>query len=435
MYNVTINNICKKAMVSLYIFVVVFAPPFMPYPHVALSIVCALIVAIKYKGFVKDVLYKSGIFLFIRNIFLLAFYVILIPIPISMLTDDIVSFSHYLSIINRYGVLVVVVISCIPLLLIISGGHDYNFLIESFIYAGVIEGVCSISAFISPQIKNIFIMLMRTFTGSDLYNNNWYITVRSYGFSRTLVDVFGLGIAIIAGISFFYGITKKRIYIIHSFIIIISAVLNSRTGVVIYFIAVAFSVIYIFIMGSTKLKIKLILSIAIIVLFSFWLKEIISTNQYTYNWVTNGLNSIISMIENGEKNDTFAILFSPNFWKLPDISRSLIGTGHTLYRADGYAHSDVGYINDIWLFGILGSLLQYGTIIYLSINVYKKTNNILLRFSMLYILIAYAIFNIKASVIGYNPGAISMLIVLFTSNYLCNSEFGQVDGGKTHIYG
>ena len=87
------------------------------------------------------------------------------------------------------------------------------FFIEVLCGAGIIEGFTAIFAFISPTVKNIFVSVMRQNTGATLYSNEWYITVRSYGFAGTLVDLFGMGVAIIAGIAFFYGVIKKRRYV------------------------------------------------------------------------------------------------------------------------------------------------------------------------------------------------------------------------------
>ena len=236
-----------KISYSLYLFVLVFAPPIVPYPHLFLTIFSFLMLATTYKRKVWIVLKRSGIYNWVLAMGLLAMYTVCVPLPISMLCNDIVNTSHYISVINRYGVLIVAVSVCVTYLLCKTDrdGYGYEFLLESLINAGVIEGVCAALAFLFPGVKSIFIFFMKQFSASNLYSNTWYITVRSYGFASTLVDVFGLGAALIAGICFFYGITRKKIYMAESIVIAIATILNSRTGLLVYLISIVLSLLYV----------------------------------------------------------------------------------------------------------------------------------------------------------------------------------------------
>ena len=194
-----------KISCSIYIFILVFAPPLIPYPYLFLTIFSFLMLITTYKRKVWIFLKRSGIYYWLLAMAVLAMYTVCVPMLISMFCNDIVNMSHYVSVINRYGVLIVVVSVCVTYLLCKTerDGYSYEFLLESLINAGLIEGVCAVLAFLFPGIKSIFIFFMKRFSESRLYYNTWYITVRSYGFASTLVDVFGLGIGLIAGISFF----------------------------------------------------------------------------------------------------------------------------------------------------------------------------------------------------------------------------------------
>lgn len=407
-----------KIIYTAYLFVLIFAPPILPYPHILLSFFSLIYLWINYRSKVRNIFRSSKLLSFIKVFSFLVLYVLIIPLPVSLLMDDIVNIGHYISLVNRYGVLMFTVVSCIPIVLIKEAKYGYKFVIECIINAGVIEGLCSIGSFLSPSIKSVFVNFMTKFTGSDLYSNTWYITVRSYGFARTLVDVFGLGIALIAGIAFFYGILEKRVYIIYSLIVASSTLLNSRTGVLLYLISIACSFIYVFLRIGFKEKIRIIIiTIACSIAVSYFL-EIIRENKSTFFWITSGVSSFLDFVQDTDnKSGSITMLFSDSFWQFPDFFRVIIGTGHTLYLADGYAHSDVGYINDLWLFGIIGMGILYGSVLYLVTSIWNKTNNHLYRFSAVYILISCCIFNIKASVFGYNPGAIVIFLILFAENY------------------
>lgn len=412
---------------TLYLFVVIFAPPIIPYPHLVLTAISVLLLVTEYRPYYKGIAVASTAYTWLLGMIVVAVYALTIPTAISMFLSDIVQTSHYISLFNRFAVLVVTIIPCSTLLLckIYKSGYGIDFFLECIIKAGLLEGLTAILAFLSPAAKNLFISLMRKNTDIGLYTNNWYITVRAYGFAGTLVDLYGLGIAIIAGISFFYGVTRKRRYVIYSMVIAVAALLNARTGVVIYLVAVAFSLIYL--IGTSHLKSvgKAIIAIIILYIFVQLVLSLISRNAATNGWLSKALtdvqnffNKSTSGVQSAENNE-IAKLFSKRYWQFPSNPiRAVFGTGHSLYETGGaYAHSDVGYINDIWFIGLLGITFMYGMIVRRSVNIVRFSNNMVCRFAAIYILIAFFIFNIKGAAIGYNPGAASIFLLLFGMSY------------------
>ncbi len=416
-----------KISYSLYLFVLVFAPPIVPYPHLFLTIFSFLMLATTYKRKVWIVLKRSGIYNWVLAMGLLAMYTVCVPLPISMLCNDIVNTSHYISVINRYGVLIVAVSVCVTYLLCKTDrdGYGYEFLLESLINAGVIEGVCAALAFLFPGVKSIFIFFMKQFSASNLYSNTWYITVRSYGFASTLVDVFGLGAALIAGICFFYGITRKKIYMAESIVIAIATILNSRTGLLVYLISIVLSLLYVLQKGDIRKIISTFIAIGLLIIAGSKILDIMSTNEYTAGWFQAGIKSIQNFMSGNRTSNTsgdaMSMLFQDNFWKFPTFPRIIFGTGHSLYGAEGYAHSDVGYVNEIWLFGILGCLLLYGKIIEMCGMMKKSTRIPVFDYAAVFLLISYFFFNIKGAALGYNPGAVVMFFIIFVGTYQATS--------------
>ena len=416
-----------KISCSIYIFILVFAPPLIPYPYLFLTIFSFLMLITTYKRKVWIFLKRSGIYYWLLAMAVLAMYTVCVPMLISMFCNDIVNMSHYVSVINRYGVLIVVVSVCVTYLLCKTerDGYSYEFLLESLINAGLIEGVCAVLAFLFPGIKSIFIFFMKRFSESRLYYNTWYITVRSYGFASTLVDVFGLGIGLIAGISFFCGVTRKKKYIIDSLIIAIATVLNSRTGLLIYLIAILLSLFYVLLKSDLRKIVSAAIAIGVLVFVGSRIIRIISVNEYTAGWLHAGIKSIENFVRgnsaSNSSGDAMSLLFQDSFWRFPTFPRIIFGTGHSLYEAEGYAHSDVGYVNEIWLFGILGCLLLYGKIIEMCENLNKRTKITEFKFAALFLLISYFFFNIKGAALGYNPGAVVMFFIIFVGTYQAKS--------------
>lgn len=423
---INFKNEKSKILDALFLFILIFGPPFMPYPHLVLSLVSLILLLLyikKDKNGILQILKESGILEWIIVFSMVFLYTILIPFTLSSFANDIVNIGNYISIINRFGVLVVTILTCDILFFYIMRKKrtTWDYFIEVLIYAGMIEGGCSILAFLFPKVKIFFISLMSRFSGGDAYSNGWYTTVRCYGFASTLVDLFGLGIALIAGIAFFYGVTYKQKYIWYSMMIIIAALLNARTGVIVYLISIIITLVYWGYKGHIKIIIKSLIGIVLVILGACVAIDILSTNEATFSWVNSAYESVISIfktknISNNDWANPIANLINGQSLELPKGIRFIFGTGHSVYLAKGYKHSDIGYINEIWLWGILGCFIVYGFIIKISKRIICQCRIAVFKFAGLYLLISFAFFNFKCEVLGYNPGAVTFFLLFFGAN-------------------
>lgn len=416
----------KEIIYSIYIFFFIFCPPIIPRLDVVLIVFSAFGIYIKHRRKVIHVLGRSGILFWVKAMIMLAWYILLIPLPISVfLYGDIVQIRHYISLINRYGLLVAAVSTCVVYLILELEADNYG--IEDFLrflfYAGAIESSFSLGALLFPNFKSFLILIMYKNTGNAAYLNAWYTTIRSYGFANTLVDLFGLGISIIASACFVYGVFRNKIYILLSAYIVISAALNARTGLILYIICIMITIIYLVL----KRNAKGILLGGISILMGVWaFNFVLSTDLIdisTKDWITSGIESFVEVLEKGEvESGSLNILFRDSWWDLPKGIRLFIGTGHSRYQAEGYTHTDVGYVNEIWMAGLVGGAFLYITIIrliYMSISRYKS---FMIKDIGIIICIEYFVFNIKAVALGYNPGATAMLSILFVLIYFSRKK-------------
>lgn len=106
-------------------------------------------------------------------------------------------------------------------------------------------------------------------------------------------------------------------------------------------------------------------------------------------------------------------LFSARYWNIPTGRILLFGSGHTIYGADGYLHSDVGYVNDLWMGGIVGSLLLYFAFGSLIAAAFRSAEEIWLRLLILLFGASMLIFQIKANAVMFNAGTVLILPMLF----------------------
>lgn len=402
---------------SIYAFCVIFCPPIVPRFDIVLIGFSGMMIFFKYRSRFISAVFKSGIATWVKLMVGLACYVALIPLPLSaFFYNDVVQVGHYISLVNRYGLMTVAVIVCGSYFFMELQRNEYDFsgFLKVIFYAGAIESTCCVLSLMFPRVKNLFVSLMLANTGSELYQNTWYITVRAYGFSNTLVDLFGLGISVIASSCLLYGVFKEKKFIFLSIYISIATALNSRTGLLIYLLCACLVVIYMMFTGSLK---KFLVGVMVLALAVSGFNILMNSNildEATKGWIEAGFESVYDLIETGKaESDSLGVLFQDSWWELPKGIRLLFGTGHSRYGANGYTHTDVGYVNEIWLFGVIGVCVLYISIAFLIWKYSFKRKDRLVNCIGIILFVEYFAFNVKAVALGYNPGAMSILLILF----------------------
>lgn len=417
----------NQIILLLFVFELIYAPPILPYLYIFLGIFLLFIFVWDRKTVSISLFYqKSGMKLWMHAMLLLFLYAVLIPIPVSFLCEDIVNAKHYYHLFNRFSVLVFMELTfgLYILMKAVRNGISYRKLLDIIFYAGILQSVFACLAFLIPSVKDVFLNLMMTMGGlSD--DNMGFILNRTFGFAGTLVDVFGMGTGLIAGLAFYRGIRDHWKYIVYSMFILIPSMLNARTGVLIYAIAIGVTLLFIvFVRHRIKMLVKwLAVMLFIPSIFLASIQVMLETNPTTAMWLAMGVYSVQDYMETGSGNeDNMKIVTSDSFWKLPDDERIFIGTGHSRYEAEGYAHSDCGYVNDIWFVGFLGLILLYGVVFYLLYCIYRDARSDYDKFVSVFFFLSFCVFNIKAALIGYQPGGAVLFFVIFATRLYQNID-------------
>lgn len=415
----------KKIYAVLYLFIMIFAPPFLPKTNLILSLYSILMILIKYRQSYQQILVPGGQKRWMASICFFLAYAIAVILINGIFFNDMVQISHYTALFNRFMVLTVTLVPCATYYICYMksnhlGEEDF---IRCMVYAALIEAGLVLFSFVFDDFHNLLLILLRRFGDSSLYENTWYILIRSYGFAGTLVDTFGFGMGLLAGISLIYGVLYKKIYTFFSLIIAIAGTIDSRTTLVIYAISIVLVLSY----GVLKVKRKLLLYSLIgfavmFILIRLMLQFLENINYATYIWVQDAWHEIRLLFESGESTGTFKVLFSDGFWQFPGFFQFLFGSGHSLYSAEGYAHSDVGYINDLWFVGIFGVFFLYGNLFQLVRKCYISFSNILIKLYCIFFVLSFLIFNVKGCAIGYNPGMAVILSAIFVISFLSKSK-------------
>ena len=307
---------------------------------------------------------------------------------------------------------------------------------EMCIRAGVIEGILVIISFFVPNVRAFFLSIMINKAGKGVYtaimnNDSAY---RAYGFADSLLDTFGYGIGLLAGFCLLKEKKEIKTYVIMG-VLLFSTAVNSRTGLAVFMLALVIQYLSGFNERKHKLKkykegiiITLIIITAILVVTKTSLKE-----SSTISWITAGFESVYSIIFHKEMSYRLGSmqgsLLTERFWVLPDGFISIfLGRGHSIYdtRSILGINSDVGYINYIWICGILGETVLLLFISLIFRKIYRKAITKYEKKIVIFISLAFFLVFIKGNILTHTAGTfITVLCIASFLGELCDMEFAD----------
>lgn len=391
----------KQIYLILYLFVFLYAPPIIfDFNIVILLFFFSIaLLFLKYKDQMKKIYQIKKIRYFLLGLVIYSIYFFIIII-INYIFFQRVQLIDYLTIIYSYSLFFPVTITCIIYIICFCMKYEINLdnLIRYFIYASLIQAIIAILALIFRDFKEVLLSIMHNHTNNDLLVGDWLNHRRFFGFSRNLLDQFGLGTGVMCGIAILQ-IRNYKNYVLYIPFLFLLTFLNAKTGIVIIILSF---IIYIFnkknrkecfsFLKKYKFKLLLLTSLFIGLIYYF--------TPSTFEWI---INDFISFLPNSQNEGIASLLFSNGFWSLPSsLLQIIFGTGHNVFAVSGFPHSDVGYVNEIWKTGIVGFVILYGTIFILFLYLIKSKVYIKKYIGILF-MISFFIFMIKGQVVGYNP--------------------------------
>src|SRR5699024_2027857 len=117
----------------------------------------------------------------------------------------------------------------------------------------------------------------------------------------------------------------------------------------------------------------------------------------SWEWIQSGIDEIFSFLK-GNEIGYFEYLNNKFFFP-EKMSEFLFGTGHSVFRANVF--SDVGYVNDVWMIGVILTAILYLSYLAVIVSKYGKTIRTY-RFIKIFLALTFIIYNIKGIVIGNN---------------------------------
>lgn len=303
-----------------------------------------------------------------------------------------------------------IILSIIYLYILVKDKNfDLDKLMTLFIYVAVIQTILVILAFFIPALRSFFNGLTLKYSNS-VYVKNALIrdTWRSYGFAGNIFDAFGYTTALLIVLTFIKGINKQKYWLIMlSVIMFIMPLLNARTGLYLAIIGIITTLIIFKIKVTPNNTIKGIISILLIIAFA-----LISYSQLpeaTKSWISVGFDSTVKLLKTGEKVGVYSVILQDNFI-FPD--NILFGAGgDPMDMANLSRGIESGYIQCIWRYGLIGTMLLFIGYINLYIMAYKSSNENFKRCISLSFMAIFFIYLIKLFSI-YNTGANIMIMGL-----------------------
>lgn len=225
---------------------------------------------------------------------------------------------------------------------------------------GLLQGVICIFMLIFPEYKKVALSLY--YLGRE--ENIFISRMRIYGISGDYTFFTPIYHGLLASVAFFYSIFKNKKYLLYIPFILITIFLNGRFGLVIFMISPVIAFTYFIFKGKLSIRmIKYSLMILLIMILGIAALRILS--PYTFNWIVSGFIDTINLVFYGTKTGNYVVLADSMLY-FPEGKKLFFGEGHRVYSdygiSRGYIPSDIGYVNDLFMGGIIYISILYGSI-------------------------------------------------------------------------
>lgn len=292
-------------------------------------------------------------------------------------------------------------------------------IIVYLIYAASLQTLCVVLAFLFPTIRDYFnAFTIKNSPSQHLINYVLMNEQRCYGLADNLFDSFGYTTSMLIIPTFIYGISKNKKWLILFMVMLVMPILNARTGLLL--VAVAVVVVIICFVRKIFLQdiLKYVLIIPVSTLLFMQLYNILP--QSTQQWIEKGINAITLFIFANESTSTFAAL--SNMTGIP--SNWILGYGASP-EALLLGNTDIGYVQLIWRFGIIGTVLLLGAYILAFVSLFKKANTKTIKCYIVCVLVIFLVYLIKLYSIGNNCGNFiiyTLMAVVLSENIYLKEE-------------
>lgn len=413
------KKFCSHMFIFMFIFIFIYSPRliFKYDPIIILTVLSIMNIFIFYKQNIVNIILNKKIFTFIVGILITIVYL-----------SARISSSYNFILIYRIIVILVQVLPCSIYLCLYLKKNNYTFekVCDLLIKVSFFQSIISILMFVNSSFRGLILNLLiknglfNFMLDKNIFeyiaNRRIYGITTSYTFSMPVLQGFIAVIALIMGIK--YSIK----YFLYIPFILFSAAVNARTGLLVFVVIGLISLI-LFKENNVKKFMKIsIMGLIMVVGFNIFSSLIQGNSIETYKWIIDAKKETIDLIlgKQGSKLSTYKVLEDMFF--LPEGTELIFGTGFDVFdlKSSTYGKtSDIGYVNDIFIGGLIFVIIFYGTIIKLGLSLLDK-NSFEKKISILMVLTLLLI-NIKGAIISKNEFLnvyilISVAMIIFSES-------------------
>lgn len=390
----------------IFIFCLIYSPRFSEHNTLHFLFFVSLLLLPFLSRSATYILKKSVVIKFCSIFFLISLYSILI----ACLDGEKISIETLLMVSIELGFCVIFILSIMKWRKMIPAD-----MLNIIIYAGVIQSLICCAMVVLPEFRNLINDFRSHFWDDRLMG---WAEIRMLGYADGLFHTTPIVQAIIS-IFLIKKAENKPILFFFVITTLVSALLNSRTSFVLWLLCLPF---YFWGGSSAKKRIIIFVITIITILFSSVIVSLLNEGAgEAMTYFISGLQSIDSATK-GEKEGFFTSL--DEFFVFPSGVDFIFGIGTDTYNKilnPEYKgiHSDYGFVNNIWSYGIIGTIfmlnLYYRTI--------KNCLTINLNFSKLIyyvLLIAFIVGHFKGIITYFND--FTALLLLISSSSILNDN-------------
>jgi hypothetical protein len=379
---------------------VIFNPPILTFNCIhIIALFSWIIIALNYKN----------LYLIFNMKYIFKVYIIILVLGVYQLLVSYISSGGYTGVVNYVFWLFEIIPYCVCVTLYYRKKKytDQRFF-NTVIFAGAIQSILAVLALTIPEIKVFFIGKIISYGYSDVHIK--LSLFRNFGLADALTFTSSIVQAMIASLSLFFYIYKKRIiYFFAFFLCTVGAVINTRTSIVILLTGMVLLLLF---LRKAEMIYRFIKTFIIISSFIFGsLGMLESFNDWTYDWLMEGASEIVAFLLADDENQGYFNYLSLEHMPLPDNVSIITGSGVEIMHGLYGLQSDIGYINDIWRIGLLASVVIY-ILYFMMIKKFINYKSSLGKFMFCYLLISAAFINVKGYFFVYN-NVTTMIWILF----------------------
>lgn len=311
--------------------------------------------------------------------------------------------AYIASYINMVLMFAYLVIGVAGTMAIYRANHfQYPEFVHILLPVGVMQLICVIMSYFFPAIRTFFNDFTFRNSTVNLYVNALMYDARSYGFGENLFDGFGYVTAIIIVVVFNIGIIEKNKKIaIISLLMLIMPLLNSRTGLIMAVIGILLSI---FINTDKYHSLKLVrYLIIVIVAILIGIYGFQYLPEGTKSWFNRGFNETVALLFQGEITGVYKELLVNDVFFPNDVIFGAGASPELLVMKN----ADNGYVQFIWRYGLIGTLLFFIPYIKM-LNMLKKSENKIAKCMATVLIVFFFIYSMK--MYPFNNSSVNYLV-------------------------